>query len=408
MKPRYIFDPAAIEDRQVGALAGGEDHVIGFELQQAGGVEFRIESAVRVAASARSNCKVTSAILIDAQRPPARVQLHAFGDGDFDLVRAGRHVAALFQRGQVDMLRALPQSRQGDVDGDVAAADDDHPRPDLHRLAAAHGMQEVDTAEHEGLLDTLDRDEARSLGAEAEEHGVVVLAEGLKAADRGAGVDRDTQCPDLVDFLLEQIGRQAVGRNAVAQLPAGLLQRLEDLDLVAVGAQVVGRGEAGRPGADDADALARSGRDLRLRVAALSQAVLGRLGLQRPDEDRAVAAAAHAGGFARRRADQAADQRQRVIAPDDLDGGTIVAVTEVGDEAGDVDVGRTGAVAGRGIALQAKPLGTGLTPDMALPLLAIVTQGTAQRPGGRQPLRSQFKRHFVECDQMAQAPRGRG
>ena len=44
-----IFDPAAVEDRQVGALTGGEDHVIGFELQQAGGVELRIEVAVLVA-----------------------------------------------------------------------------------------------------------------------------------------------------------------------------------------------------------------------------------------------------------------------------------------------------------------------------------------------------------------------
>ena len=82
--------------------------------------------------------------------------------------------------------------------------------------------------------------QARRLGAKTEEHGVVVLPEGLKAADRGAGVDRYPQYPDLVDFLIEQVGRQAVGWNAVAQLPAGLLQRLKDLDLVTVGAQVIG------------------------------------------------------------------------------------------------------------------------------------------------------------------------
>ena len=114
---------------------------------------------------------------------------------------------------------------------DVAAADDDDPRPDPHRCAAAHGVQEVKAAEHEGLMDTLDRDEARSLGAESKEHGVVILAKGLEAADRGTGVDGDAQHPDLVDLLIEQIGRQAIGRNAIAQLPAGFLQRLEDLDL---------------------------------------------------------------------------------------------------------------------------------------------------------------------------------
>ena len=43
------------------------------------------------------------------------------------------------------MLRALTQGRERDVDGDVATADDHHPRPDMHRLATAHGVQEVET-----------------------------------------------------------------------------------------------------------------------------------------------------------------------------------------------------------------------------------------------------------------------
>ncbi len=164
----------------------------------------------------------------------------------------------------------------------------------------------------------------------------------------------DAQHADLVELLLEQIGRQAVGRNAVAELPARVFQRLENLDLVAVGAQVVGSGQTGRAGADDTDALAGVRRDLRSWIAALGQAVLGRHGFQRSDEDGAVAAAAHANGFTRRRADQAADQRQRVVAPDDLDGGAIVAVTQVRDKARDIDVGGTRAVTGRRIRLQEK------------------------------------------------------
>ncbi len=158
-----------------------------------------------------------------------------------------------------------------------------------------------------------------------------------------------------------QVGRVAVGRDAVAQHPAGVLLRLVDLDVVPEGAQVVGRREAGRAGADDADPLAGVGRDLGLRVAPLGEAVLGRLGLHRPDEDGAVVAAADAGGLARRRADVAAGLRQRVVAPDDLDGGAIVAIAEVGHEGRDVDVGRAGAVAGRGPALQADAL-PGTTP----------------------------------------------
>ncbi len=163
---------------------------------------------------------------------------------------------------------ALAQRGQGDVDRDVAAADDDHPRPDPDRLAAAHVAQEIDAPQHEGLMDTFDRDQARALGTEPEEHRVVVLAKGLEAADLGAGADRDSQLPDLVELLVEQIGRQPVGRNPVAQHATGLLLLLDDLDVVTEGAQVVGGGETGRPGADDTDPLAAVRRDLGLRVAA--------------------------------------------------------------------------------------------------------------------------------------------
>ena len=145
------------------------------------------------------------AVLVDAQRAPARLQLHAFGDRGFDLVRAGRHLAALFQRHQVDVLRALPQRRQGDIDGDVAAADHDDPRSDANAFAAAHRAQEIDAAEDERLMHALDRQHARRLGAQADEDGVVVLAERLEAADLSAGMDRDSQHADLVELLFEQI-----------------------------------------------------------------------------------------------------------------------------------------------------------------------------------------------------------
>ena len=144
-----------------------------------------------------------------------------------------------------------------------------------------------------------------------------------------------------------------------------------------------------------------SGASSGLRVAALGEAVLGRLGLHRADEDGAVVGAPDAGRFAWCRADQAAGQRQRVVAADDLDGGAIVAVTEMGHEARDVDVGRTRAVAGRHPGYQAEALGAGLAPDVLLPLLAVVAQGAAQRPGGCQPLRGELERHLVEGDEVA-------
>ena len=88
------------------------------------------------------------------------MQLHAFGDRDFDLMRTGGHVTALLEGGQIDVLRTLPQSRQGDIDGDVATPDDNDPRSNPHRFAAANGVQEVEPAKYEILLDAIDRDEA--------------------------------------------------------------------------------------------------------------------------------------------------------------------------------------------------------------------------------------------------------
>jgi hypothetical protein len=61
-------------------------------------------------------------------------------------------ISRRFSSDTVDALRALAQRRQRDVDGHVATADDDHARPDARGLAAAHRAQEVDAAEHEGMV----------------------------------------------------------------------------------------------------------------------------------------------------------------------------------------------------------------------------------------------------------------
>ena len=100
-------------------------------------------------------------------------------------------------------MRALSECGERDVDGDVAAADDNDPRSDPDGLAAVNGSEEADPPEHEGLLDTFDLDAARLLGAEAEEDGVIVLAEGIEVVDAGVGSDRDVKYADLVELLVE-------------------------------------------------------------------------------------------------------------------------------------------------------------------------------------------------------------
>ena len=58
-------------------------------------------------------------------------------------------------------------------------------------------------------------------------------------------------------------------------------------------------------------------------------------------------------------------------------------------------------MAGRRVAHQAEPLRARLAPGVLLPLLAVVAQGAAKRPGRRQPLRGELERHLVEGDEMA-------
>ena len=109
-----VSTAAAVEDRQVGALTGGEDHVVALERQQAGGVELRIELSGLVV-DLLAELEGGLAVLPDADRAPAGVQLHAFPDGVLDLVGAGRHLAAFLQGDHVDVrlrLGAAPSGRR--------------------------------------------------------------------------------------------------------------------------------------------------------------------------------------------------------------------------------------------------------------------------------------------------------
>ena len=68
-----------------------------------------------------------------------------------------------------------------------------------------------------------------------------------------------------------------------------------------------------------------------------------------------------------------------------------------------------GQVLWHGAALRSRQqsLGTGLTPRMLFPLLAVVTQRTPQRPGRRESLCREFQRELVEGVEMIGARRAR-
>ena len=112
--------------------------------------------------------------------------------------------------------------------------------------------------------------------------------------------------------------RQAVLRDAVAEHPAGRRVALEDGHVVAGDQQVVGRGHAGRPGADDRRAAAGLGRLRSNGTGGSTLVVEHRLddlvagvAVRVADGDRLVDLVAPAVLLARRRADPAEHGRER-------------------------------------------------------------------------------------------------
>ncbi len=62
----------------------------------------------------------------------------------------------------------------------------------------------------------------------------------------------------------------------------------------------------------------------------------------------------------------------------------------------------------RGLVFQTQSLGTGLTPGVLFPLLAVVTQRAPQWPRTPESLRGEFQGDRIECDEMIEiaAPDG--
>ena len=104
-----------------------------------------------------------------------------------------------------------------------------------------------------------DGEVARVLGAAGEQHRVVVALE-LRgrdvAADLDVAVEGHALGPHLLDAPLDDVFLHLEVGDAVAEQAAGLGVLLVDMHVVAGAGELLGRGEAGGPGADDGDALA--------------------------------------------------------------------------------------------------------------------------------------------------------
>ena len=238
-----------------------------------------------------------------------------FGHSGHGLLAARCRAAATAARAD-ERARALAMRRAEAIGAGVAAADDDHVlvfrgdgpgivqpgtsspsqrRFDSVRYSIAKWMPFELAAGHRQI--------ARRRGA-AREHDRVVVAPQLVDrhvdADVAAGLELDAFVAHQRQAAVEKPLLHLECGNPVPQQAADAVRALEHRDEVARPVQLIGRGEAGRPGSDDRDALAGAD-DRRTRGhPAFVERALDDRHLDRLDRHRIVVDAEHARSLARR------------------------------------------------------------------------------------------------------------
>ena len=216
--------------REVRPLADGRDQLIAFDLKLAAG-----DGHGPLAAGGIRFGQLHA----DAAQPdhPAVPGQHFLGRGEIgdahplgfrrlDLLLPGRHLAAGAAVDDGRLFCAEAYGRAGDVDGDVAAADDRHLAADPGHAGEVDLAQEVHAlADAVGLLarhpelDPL-------MGPQCQVDRLVALAEevidGHIPAESGVELYFDAQVGDDLDLLRQDLPRQPVGRDADTQHAARL------------------------------------------------------------------------------------------------------------------------------------------------------------------------------------------
>jgi hypothetical protein len=261
----------------------------------------------------------------------------------------GRHLLAGATVDDHCLVDPQALGRARDVHRRVAAAIDDDPPAKLRRLGAGfHLAQHRDRIED--LAGGMGRygGALRQMGADRDEDGVeALLAEGrFDVLHLAVQLQRHAHFHDPRDLRIEDVARQAIFWNAEAHHAAGHWTRLAKGHLMAKASQVVSRGKAARPRADDQHPLAaRHG--LESRGEAFLDGVVAEKALDGVNADGLVQLAPVAAFLAGVVADAAHDGRQRIVFHQSLPGRGIVATFGVIEPLLDVLAGRTGVVAGR-------------------------------------------------------------
>ena len=145
------------------------------------------------------------------------------------------------------------------VHGGEAAADDDDPLAHVHIAIALQVPEETSSGDDPVRVLAWDAQGVAAAGAQRQEDGVVVLEQALELivdAEPDARLQLDAHAPQDIDLLVEDLARQTIAGDAVAQHAARFGHRLEDRDCMSLEPGVEGSGEARRPAAHDRQALA--------------------------------------------------------------------------------------------------------------------------------------------------------
>ena len=365
-------------------LANGNKHALAGDdaLGRGSGTRSRT-TATGLADNLRLHAQAVHATVLarlDGERGRQLQYLAALGLGTGDLGVLGRHIADAAAVDDAHLFGTAAHGRASHVHGHVAAADDAHAlAAQVGQLVVANGTQHLDGRLHAESLFALKAELLVAMGTDGQIDGIELVAQAdkLLAVDGVIELNVDAGAQDPIDLGLQALARQTIAGDAVAQHAAQVVALLKNGHFVAHHGQVVGAGKTGRAAADHSDAPTGVVHYMRLVVVEVT--VLNGKTLEGEDVHGVVDHAAAAVHLAGMLAHQAADERQRVVLADDLDGVGITACLDERDVTRNVDVCRA-ARDTRDASLAVKA--AGVLADVVLKIVAEAANGRERHGAG--------------------------
>ena len=254
------------------------------------------------------------------------LEVDFFLDGLVDLTLDGRHLrtGATIEDGHLGAhlrghgCRIADQSfgNARGVDGGVATTDDHHVGADVDLLARVGVVEELGPGPEAGAFLTRDAHGLALVGADGNIDRVVVFLDvvvGDIFTDLAVALEFDPEIDDALDLGVDDLARQPVNRNAVAEHATGFRQALKDRDLVAPARELIGARHSRGTCTDDRNLLLLGLFTLdHFGFEAVLEGPIPKIALDRVDPHRTVFFAAVAGGLTRMGADPTHHGREGV------------------------------------------------------------------------------------------------